>query len=337
MRKFVILIVLAAVAGVAGWYYYRTSAVPEAFALYGNIEFYQADLAFNSSQRISEVLVEEGDRVVTGQVLARLDDSHIRPQIDQAKAQIAYNQAVVDELKRGSRPEEIAQAQANLVAAQTEAANLKAQYDRSVQLKQSQTVSQQTLDQAKAGAEIAAAKTIASQRTLDLLVAGPRKEKIDQAEAQLAGSRAALGLLEQQLADTELKSPSDGVIRSRLMEPGEIAAPTRAVLSLARPDRKWVRTYVSENQLGLVREGLAARITVDSFPGRSFAGTIGFISPVAEFTPKAVQTQELRSSLVYEVRVLTEDRENLLRLGMPATVSLAAETGNGEAGEGARP
>jgi HlyD family secretion protein len=124
------------------------------------------------------------------------------------------------------------------------------------------------------------------------------------------------------LADTQLLAPADAIVRTRLMEPGEMASPTKPVFSLAVIDKKWVRAYVSETKFGFVREGMKATISVDSFPGRSFDGWVGFISPVAEFTPKTVQTEDLRTSLVYEVRVFVTDPDNELRLGMPATVRL---------------
>lgn len=114
----------------------------------------------------------------------------------------------------------------------------------------------------------------------------------------------------------------DAVVRTRLMEPGEMASPQKAVFSLAIIDPKWVRAYVSEVDLGKIHPGMKASVAVDSFPDRRFEGWIGFISPVAEFTPKIVQTDELRTTLVYEVRVFVKDPSDDLRLGMPATVLL---------------
>lgn len=333
MRKALVVVVLLALAGAAAWYYRESQSASADFALYGNVEFDQADLAFHASRRVAEILVDEGDAVYAGQVLARQDTGNIKPQIAQAEATVAYNEAVVAELRNGSRPEEIAQARANLVAAETDAANLKVQYDRVRQLVSTSTASQQALDEAQAASEISAAKVIVSRRTLDLVLAGPRAEKISQAEAQLDGAKAQLAVLKEQLADMELKSPADGVIRSKLMEPGEIATPSRAVLSLAMTGDKRVRAYVSESELGLIREGMAAQVSVDSAPDKTFVGRVGFISPVAEFTPKTVQTEELRSSLVYEVRVHVEDPHDQLRLGMPATVTFP--NGDGKPAEGA--
>jgi HlyD family secretion protein len=148
----------------------------------------------------------------------------------------------------------------------------------------------------------------------------------------LRASEAQAALLRQQLADSELMAPVDGVVRTRVMEPGEMASPQRSVFALAITDPKWVRVYVSEPNLGKVQHGMPAAVAVDSFPDRRFEGWVGFISPVAEFTPKSVQTEDLRPSLVYEVRVFVKDPEDNLRLGMPATAYLPIERADKEKG-----
>jgi HlyD family secretion protein len=117
-----------------------------------------------------------------------------------------------------------------------------------------------------------------------------------------------------------LTSPATGVIQNRILEPGEMASPSRPVVTLALTDPKWVRAYVPEPYLGRINLGMKARILSDSFPDQTFEGWIGFISPVAEFTPKTVETEDLRTKLVYEVRVFVHDSKDMLRLGMPTTV-----------------
>jgi HlyD family secretion protein len=271
------------------------------------------------------VLVQEGDRVKQGQVLARLDTSRLEPQVAQAAAQVAAQSAVVERLRNGNRPEEIAQAQAALDSAKADAENAKRQAQRFrglIAASGGRAASQQDLDNANAQLDVANAKMVSEQKALDLEVAGPRKEDIAQAEAQLQGDEAQLDLLKQQLADATLTAPVDAVVRSRLMEPGEMASPQQPVFTLAIIDPKWVRAYVSESDLGKIHSGEVASVAVDSFPDHRFDGWIGFISPVAEFTPKAVQTEELRTSLVYEIRVFVKDPGDALRLGMPATVYL---------------
>ncbi len=180
--------------------------------------------------------------------------------------------------------------------------------------------SQQDVDAAKAAMDVADANVTASQTALDLVVAGPRKEDIAQGEAQLQASEAQLALFKQQLTDADLDAPIDAVVRSRLLEPGDMASPDRPVFSLAIVDPKWIRAYVSEPDLARLRPGMSADVMVDGLADKRLSGKIGFISPVAEFTPKTVQTDQLRTSLVYEVRVNVDDPDDVLRLGMPATV-----------------
>jgi HlyD family secretion protein len=321
LRIILFILVLAGIGGGAWWYLHRPPA-NDALALYGNVDFRQASLAFNGSERIAGVLVEEGDIVKKGQILARLDISRLAPQVRQADATVAAQRAMVMKLRNGSRPEEIAQARANLASAKADAANANIQFERRAALTATNTISKQDLDTARAAAGVADAKVEVAQSTLDLAIAGPRAEELLQAEAQLRGSEAQLALIRQELDDAELVAPFDAVIRSRLMEPGEMAAPTKPVFSLATIGTKWVRAYVSETNLGHVRSGMRASVTTDSFPDRPLDGWIGFISPVAEFTPKTVETTALRTSLVYEVRVFVEDPDDMLRLGMPASVTL---------------
>lgn len=332
MRRRIVVVVLAllvAGAGLAYWLTHRPSRTQE-LVIYGNVDLRQVDLPFNDSERIVAVLVQEGDRVSKGEVLARLDTRRLQPQFAEAQAQVAAQQAVVERLHNGSRPEEIAEARATVDAAKADATNARQQYERLRNLatiSSGRAASQQDIDNAKAALDVANAKVVADQKALDLEVAGPRREDIAQAEAQLQADQAHLAFLQQQLSDAELLAPVDSVVRSRLMEPGEIASPLKPVFTLAVIDPKWVRAYVSEPDLGAVHPGEAASIAVDSFPNRRFAGWIGFISPVAEFTPKTVETEELRSSLVYEVRVFVKDAADDLRLGMPATVYLPREGG----------
>jgi HlyD family secretion protein len=305
---------------------WRTSKkVQNRLVLYGNVDLRQIDLSFNNSERIAEVLFQEGDKVKRGQILARLDTRRLKPQTEAAEAEMESQQSIVQKLHHGSRPEEVAQAQANVASAKADQVNASLQWRRVKALSGLTTgkaVSQQDLDSAKAALDSAEARLAMAQKGLDLSVIGPRAEDIAQGEAQLRVNQAQLDLLRQKLADAELVSPSDAVVRSRLLEPGEMITPQRAVYNLAITNPKWVRAYVSDPDLGKIHPGMKASIGADSFPGRAFSGWVGFISSVAEFTPKSVETVELRSSLVYEIRVFVEDPQDEMRLGMPATVSL---------------
>jgi HlyD family secretion protein len=328
----IVLVVLAAIA--AGFWLGRigrnTGSSQGRLVLYGNIDLRQVDLAFNNSERIAEVLVQEGAKVAHGQVLARLDTSRLKPQTAMAEAEMQAQQAVVEKLHRGSRPEETAQAEATVASAKADELNAQQQWTRLsalASLTTGRAISEQDLENAKAAMDTAQAHLAVAQKSLDLSRLGPRKEDVAQGEAQLRANQSQLELLRRQLADSELVAPSDAVVRSRLLEPGEMASPQRPVLNLALIDPKWVRAYVSETDLGKIHTGMRASISTDSFPGQAVPGWVGFIASVAEFTPKPVQTVELRSSLVYEVRVFVQDPQDELRLGMPATVLLELDPG----------
>lgn len=330
MKRWIAVLILIAAAVGAGLWLTRHRAQRTELVLYGNIDLRQVDLAFNDSERVAAVYVREGERVRRGQVLARLDESRLLPQLAQAQAAAAAQRAVVERMHHGSRPEEIAQARANvaLAAADARAAAVKSQ--RLIALSRAsggRAVSRQDLDDAQAAADVADAQLNVNRKALELAVAGPRREDIAQAEAQLRGEQAQVALLCRTVADAELRAPLNAVVRSRIAEPGDMASPQKTAFTLAITDPKWVRAYVTEQDLGWVRPGMRASIAVDAFPHRRFAGWVGYVSSVAEFTPKTVETQDLRASLVYEVRVFVNDPGDVLRLGMPATVTLPIAAG----------
>jgi HlyD family secretion protein len=323
-RRTIALVATAALAAAAYpvWWLLNRGSEPTELTLYGNVDLRQVELPFNNNERIAAVLVQEGDRVAKGQVLARLDTSRLEPQVAQAAAQVAAQGQVLARLRAGSRPEEIAEARANVASARADAVYARRQYDRFKNLSRG-ALSLQDLENAQAALDVAEARLVVNEKALDLAVLGPRQEDIAEAEARLHANEAQLAFLRRILEDAELVAPADAVVRSRVMEPGEMASPTRPVLILAILDPKWVRAYVSEPDLGRVRPGLRAGIAVDTYPARRLDGWIGFVSPVAEFTPKSVETEELRTSLVYEVRAFVNDPGDELRLGMPATVSIS--------------
>ena len=336
MNRTVRIVLTAAAIAVAvglGWWAFHRHGPRSEIVLYGNIDLRQVELPFNDTDRVAEVLVQEGDHVRRGQVLARLDTGRLTPQLAQAEATAAAQQQALARLRNGSRPEEIAQARANLASAAAEATVAAARHQRLVVLSGSSSgraLSRQDLDDAKAAADADAARAAAARAALALSIAGPRREDIAQAGAQLQAQQAQVAVLRRQLTDADLVAPLDAVVRSRIVEPGEMATPQKPAFELAITDPKWVRAYVSETDLGHVKPGMKATVSVDAFKGRPFDGWVGFISHVAEFTPKSVQTEELRSSLVYEIRVFVKDPGDVLRLGMPATVRLPL------AAEGAR-
>jgi len=336
-RISILALVILVVAGVFLWRrLYQKDAPVDSVTIYGNVDIRQVQIAFNDNERIDKLLVDEGSVVHAGQLIGQLVQQRFSDAVAQNQALLAAQQQVVARLHAGSRPEEIAQAradvagaEANVVAAHANVKNAELLFHRQQTLAKQQYVSLQIRDDAERSylaqqADLAATEQMlaAKQQALQLAVIGPRKEDIAAAEATLKADQAALALAQKQLADTQLYAPADGIIQNRILEPGDMASPQTPVFTLALDNPLWVRAYLPENQMGRVALGMRAWIEVDSFPGQRFPGWVGFISPVSEFTPKNVETTELRSQLVYRVRVYACNPDHRLRLGMPATVTI---------------
>lgn len=324
-KKKAVLFLAACLLGLAAYLYHAFCQQDnqEELVLQGNVDVREVSLAFRQSDRILEMLAEEGDRVQKGQVLARLDTKELKLQLQRLNAEIAAQQSTVDKLHNGTRPEEIRQAEGNLRQAQAAAEHAAGVYQRKRDIYTSIAgISQQELDNAYHDMEAKQATMSVAEAALQEAKAGPRQEDIAGAEAGLQALRNEQLHYIYLLSQYELQAPDDGVIRSRLLEAGDMASPSKPVFKLSLPGKKWVRAYVPETELGRVYEGQQARVYIDSLPGKAIDGQVGYISGTAEFTPKNVQTEELRTSLVYEVRVYVDDADNVLRLGMPATVRI---------------
>ncbi|MGC2195764.1 MAG: efflux RND transporter periplasmic adaptor subunit [Terriglobales bacterium] len=336
-KRIVILAVLVSLvlAGFIGrrWLFPK-HAPGDAITLYGNLDIRQVQLAFNDSERIEKLLVDEGSAIRAGQLVAQLVQRRFLDAVAQDEATVAAQQQVVARLLAGSRPEEVAEARADVAAAQADVARAQANvtnaeqlYRRQQTLSKQQYVSLQIRDDAQRSylaeqADLEAKRQVlaAKEQVLRLAALGPRKEDIAAAQATLKAETAALALAQKELADTQLYAPADGVIQNRILEPGDMANPQTPVFTLALDNPVWVRAYLPEPEMGKVALGMLAWIESDSFPGQRFPGWIGYISPVSEFTPKNVETTQLRSQLVYRVRVYACNPDHRLRLGMPATV-----------------
>jgi len=319
------LLVLAGAAGL-GWKYLDWKYEGDLhedhdrLELLGNVDVRQVNLAFKVPGRIAALIQEEGDAVAAGQVVASLERDDFDDEVRLAQARVERQAAALAALEAGTRPEEIDQVRA--LVAQHEAALRLAQATlrRQQELAARNVASHQVHDEAQARQDEARARLRAAEKALELAEAGPRREDIDQARAQLNADRATLNLAQRRLADATLIAPNDGIILTRVREPGTVVAPGETIYTLTLTSPVWVRAYVDEPELGRVYPGMPAEIHTDS--GGVYRGQVGFISPRAEFTPKTVETRELRTSLVYRLRVIVEDPDNGLRQGMPVTVVL---------------
>jgi len=322
LKRLVILLVAAALAG-GGYYYQNSQQVPDdLLQLYGNVDIRQVQLAFQESGRLEKLYVQEGDRIKTGTLLAEIDEVRYQANLEKARAELAAEQQMLDRLVAGSRPQEIAKARADVRAMEARVTDTEVTLKRLKRLVRERATSQQQVDDAAAAYKAALEGLEAVRQALNLVQIGPRKEDIAAARAKVQAVAAAVTHAEKEAADTRLYAPADAVIRDRIMEPGDMAFPTTPVLTLALTNPLWVRTYVPEPDLGKIIPGMKADILTDSYPGKTYTGWIGYISPTAEFTPKTVETPALRTRLVYQVRVFVCNPEDELRLGMPATARI---------------
>ena len=322
MKKRIRIILLLVIVVAVGWWIANRLSGEKAgnLVLHGNVDIRDVQLGFRVGGRLAEVLKDEGDAVNTGDVLARLDDGPYRSELEESRGRVQSAQARLDLLQSGNRPQEIAQAKALAREREVTLTNAKRIYTRQEELLATRAISQQERDDAEARYREAEARLNSVREQVSVLEAGFRVEEIAQARAELARAEAAQSSAELRLQDTLLKAPSPGVVITRAQEPGAIVQPGTTVLTVSLQKPVWVRAYVAEPNLGRVHPGMKVAVYTDSAPGKPYAAKIGYISPQAEFTPKNVETAELRTSLVYRVRVVVENADDSLRQGMPVTV-----------------
>lgn len=328
--KIVPALVLAAAVAAGGYWWWTTRTTQSGpLVLQGNVEVRQVNLGFKVAGRLKDLLVDEGDHVKQGQKLASLDKVYFEDSLGQLRAQRDQAAATLAKMEAGNRPEEIAQAEAAVAEREAFAANARTAIERATQLLKTNAGTQKAYDDALAATRQADAQVQSARQALRLMKAGFRKEDIALARAQVAERNATIAIAERQLGDADLYAPNDGVVLSRAREAGAIvnAGETVFVVSLTTP--VWVRTYVSEPDLGRVKPGMTVDLRTDGPNGKSLAGRIGFISSTAEFTPKTVETRELRTALVYRVRIVADDPDGVLRQGMPLTATIVGDQPGG--------
>ena len=317
---------LLVTGAVGGWFWLHRGDDQGPLVLQGNVDVRQANLAFKVGGRVHAMLVQEGDKVAAGELIAELERAEFEADLAQTGGQVATQGAVLDELVNGSRPEEIDEARAQVEDGEATLINARLTFRRQQELLRSGNTPQSNFDAALATLQSAQARLASAKAALALAVQGPRAERIAAARGQLDQASAGRTLAEQHLGDTRLTAPEAGVILARVREPGTIVAAGDVVYSIVLTEPTWVRAYVTEPHLDRVRPGMKALVLTDG--GKTYHGQIGYISPLAEFTPKTVQTPEQRAELVYRLRVVVADNtDDGLRQGMPVNVRLVEGPG----------
>ncbi len=284
----------------------------------GNIETTEVDVGFKIPGRIVSRFFEEGDWVDQGKVLGKLDDEDLRNRLEVARATLMSAQARLSKLLAGSRPEEIREAEAAVNQVKSDLENKRAHYERMKPLFERGVIPRDSLDNAEAAFKIAKAAFERAMETYLLVKEGPRKEDIDEARAQVEQTQATVKLNETQLSYTTLYSPISGVVLVKSGEIGEVVNPGTSIVTLADIENVWLKAYIPETDLSKIKWGQEVLVTTDLRPKKEYKGKISFISSQAEFTPKSIQTEKERVTLVYRIKVDIPNRDMELKPGMPA-------------------
>lgn len=320
----VLVVLLVAAGGLAAWVWLGEEEEPQnVLVASGTVEATDAAVSFQVPGKIARIDPEEGDELAAGDPIAALATGELEARRREAQARVEATRARLEELRRGFRHEEIAQARVALRAARQRLADAERDLERTRTLHAGGAVPREALDKAELAHDLATADVEQATERLALLETGPRPEQIDAARAELESARAAVEALDARLADTEIAAPFAGVVQVRHREPGEVVGAGVPVVTLSDLSRRWVRIYVREDRIGAVHLGLPTTIVSDTYPDRRYAGRVFFIASEAEFTPENVQTQEERVRLVYAVKVrVLEDPERELKPGMPVDVKI---------------
>jgi HlyD family secretion protein len=320
MKRLIIAFLIAGViAGVS--YYLLTKENGEedpVIKVSGNIEATEVDVGFKVAGRITNLSVQEGDWAERGEVIAKLDDEDLRQRLELARATLKSAQARLKKLLAGARPEELREAEAMLNQAQFDLENKQTQYERMKSLFEKHVIPKETMDNAETGYKVAKASLQNATEKYQLVKEGPRKEDIEDARAQVEQASASLKLAETQLGYAELQSPISGVVLVKSSEVGEVVNPGTSILTLADIENVWLKAYIPETELSRVKWGQEVQVTTDLRPRKTYKGRISFISSQAEFTPKQIQTEKERVTLVYRIKVDIPNSDRELKPGMPA-------------------
>jgi HlyD family secretion protein len=302
----------------------RTGTETGNLKLTGTIETTTVAVSFKVPGRLKERLVDEGQQVRVGQIVARLEDDELKDERTVRFADQQAAQAALADLKAGSRQEEIAASVATLARLKAEADRAAQDATRAEALFKKEVIPRKELDAARAAKDATAAAVREGDERLKLIKVGPRPDAIKQAQARLEGAAAARSLADTRLSQAVLAAPISGTVMAKHAEPGELLAAGSPVITVAKMDEVWVRAYLPETQLGKIKLGQRAIVTSDTWKGRTYQGTVSFIASEAEFTPRNVQTEAERVKLVYRIKITIANPQQELKPGMPVDAVIAA-------------
>jgi len=325
MKRLIPLLLLLAIGGAVVYFHpqwYRKPVVENVLKLSGNIEAHESLVSFKVSGRIVALPVDEGMTLKSGDLVARLDSDDYRQQVAEDESMIRVRDRQLALGLAGSREQDIEAAKLAVLDAQADLEQKKKDYARYQSLYEKDEIPAQTRDQAATSVTRAQAAYDRAQQIYNELVEGTRKEELAVERSNVQQADQNLKMSRIKLAYTVLRAPFNGVVLVRQAELGEVVLPGAPIVTLADLDHPWLRVYVSETDLGKVHWGQAVEVRTDTYPDKIYSGRVSFISSEAEFTPKTVQTEKERVTLVYRIKVDVENPNRELKPGMPADASI---------------
>ena len=329
-KKIIIIVFLILFIGVGLLVYFGQLSSKQKELFYsGTIETTQANLSFQVPGRVTKVYVQEGQSVALDQTIAELDRVEFESRLAQAQANLEKTkktklqlETVLDIYKK-TLPTEVARATANVKSAKDTMNDAEKNYQRFEELFKKGVVTEKERDSLKLNYEVTKSRLAESESVLklaqgNLFKIDAAKQDIDTAIPQIDAAKASLNQAAIQLGYTQLKSPMNGIITSRNIEPGETVTPGREVITISDLSRVDLIIFVDETEIGKIRPNQPVDVKVDTFPGKIYRGYVSFISPEGEFTPKIIQTKKERVKLVYLVKVSINNTAYELKSGMPA-------------------
>ena len=315
--------VLIIAVGVAAYTLYSQRKVdPNQIKVSGNIETTTVGAGFKIPGQVLRRMVDEGESVKKGQVIASLETADLELDVANAKIQLLAAQVIASQLANGSRPQDVSAAQAAARSAEADKQNAAAEYRRMRELFANSAVSAQEMDRSLTAYRMASARADQAGQQLSLVVEGPRREEIELAAAKVEQAQKQLELAKTRLAYAQITAPIDGFVLSKNIEAGEYVSPGTPVVTIGELNQVWLKAYIAETDLGRVKLGQKVSVTTDTYPNKIYRGSIGFIASEAEFTPKNIQTAEERVKLVYRIKIMIDNPAHELKPGMPADASI---------------
>lgn len=324
-RRLLILLLILALAAGTYFFYFKKPVNPNQIRVSGNIEVTTVGVGFKVPGHVTARFVNEGAFIQQGQLVAQLETADLELAVAEAKSQLLAAQATLTELTTGSRHQNISAAQAVVRRLEAVMQNAAAEEQRAQQLYSQSAIAAQERDRAHTAYQAAKANYEEALEQLNLVTEGPRKEQIALAEARVQQAQDGVKLAQTRLSYAQISSPINGVVLSENIEPGEYVAAGTPIVTIGDIEHVWLKAYINETDLGRVKLGQRVTVTTDTYPGKSYSGSISFIAADAEFTPKTIQTAEERVKLVYRIKIDIENAAQELKPGMPADAVIGTE------------